>query len=73
MNRKNALKNLLIILGAIILFLTLVEYLDLVLSLTPIPVLSYWFQIIYLVSIMLFLILLAIYIEVRMRSVSVES
>ena len=68
MNRRDVLKNLLIILGLIILIFTVVEYLVSVFSIILDPVLSYWIQVVYLLSILVFLFLLVIFIEVRMRS-----
>lgn len=70
MNRRYVLKNLIIFFGMILLILTAVEYLVRIYSITLDPVLAYWTQIIYLLSIFLVLILLVIYIEVRMRSES---
>jgi hypothetical protein len=69
LSRRSILKNLIIVFGTILLILTAVEYLDGIYSIFPDPV-SYWIEIFYLVSIMLFLLLLVIYIEVRMRSES---
>ncbi len=70
MSRRDAVKNLIILFGTILLILTAVEYLIRVYSVTLDPVFYYWIQIIYLLSIVLFLLLLVIYIEVRMRSES---
>jgi predicted membrane channel-forming protein YqfA (hemolysin III family) len=70
MNRRRDLKNLIIFFGSSLLILTAVEYLVRAFSVTLDPGLAYWTQIIYLLSIFLFLILLVIYIEVRMRSES---
>lgn len=70
MNRRDILKNLIILFGTILLILTAVEYLVRIYSIILDPVLTYWIQIIYLLSIMLFLLLLVIYIEMRMRSKS---
>lgn len=67
MDRKNTLKTLIILFGFILLVLTVIEYLLHALSITPDPVLAYWSQIIYLFSIMIFLLLLVIYLEVRNR------
>ncbi len=68
MNRKDALKNLIIFFGTILLILTAAEYLLRVYSVTLDLIVVYWIHIIYLLSIMVFLLLLVIYIEVRMRS-----
>ena len=70
MSRKDTLKNLIILFGTILLILTAVEYLTRIYSITLNPLVAYWTQIIYLISIIVFLILLVIYIEVRMRSAS---
>ena len=70
MNRRSVLKNLMIVFGTILLILTTVEYIIRIYSITLDPVLSYWTQILYLFSIMLFLLLLVIFIEIRMRSES---
>ena len=70
MNRRDVVKYLIILFGTILLVLTAVEYLIRVYSVTLDPVFSYWIQIVYLLSIFLFLIVLVIYIEVRMRSES---
>jgi len=70
MNRRNILKNLMIVFGTILLILTAVEYLVRIYSISLDPVLAYWIQIFYLFLIFLFLLLLVIYIEVRMRSES---
>ena len=67
MDRKDTVKNLLIIFGFILLVLTLLEFSIRALSITLDPILSYWSQTFYLVSIFVFLILLVIYIEVRNR------
>ena len=68
MSRRGVVKNLIILFGTILLILTAVEYMIRVYSVTLDPVLYYWIQLIYLLSIVLFLILLVLYIEVRMRS-----
>jgi hypothetical protein len=68
MNRAVVLKNLLIILGLIILIFTVFEYLVSVFSIVLNSALSYWIQVVYLLSILSFLILLVVFIEVRMRS-----
>ena len=68
MNRRDILKNLIILLGIILLILTVFEYLVQIYSITLVPPLAYWVQIVYLVSIFIFLVLVVIYIEVRMRS-----
>ena len=68
MSRRVVVKNLIILFGTILLILTAVEYMIRVYSVTLDPVLYYWIQLIYLLSIVLFLILLVLYIEVRMRS-----
>ncbi len=68
MNRRDTLKNLVILFGIILLILTVVEYLVRIFSITIDPVFAYWIQIIYLLSIFIFLVLVVIYIEVRMRS-----
>lgn len=68
MNRRDILKNLIILLGIILIILTVSEYLVQIYSITLDPLLAYWTQIIYLLSIFIFLILIVIYIEVRMRS-----
>jgi predicted membrane channel-forming protein YqfA (hemolysin III family) len=70
MNRKAVLTNLIILFAGLLLILTAFEYLVHVFSLTLDAALAYWTQIIYLLSIMLFLLLLVIYIEVRIRSES---
>jgi len=70
LSRRSILKNLIIVFGTILLILTAVEYLVRIYSISLDPILAYWIQIFYLVSIMLFLLLLVIYIEVRMRSES---
>ena len=63
MSRKGVLKNLLIVFGFILLVLTAYEYLVRVYSVTVNPVLSYWIQIFYLLSIFVFLVILVIYIN----------
>lgn len=68
MNRRNLLKNLIILFGTILLILTAAEFLISVYSITVDPILSYWIQVFYLLSILTFLLSLVIYIEVRIRS-----
>ncbi len=67
MDRKKTLELLIILFGFILLFLTFIEYFLNTFSITPEPVLYYWSQIFYLLSIMIFLLLLVIYLEVRNR------
>jgi hypothetical protein len=67
MARKETVTRLVIIFGFILLVLTLFEYLSSTFSITIDPVLSYWIQIIYFVSIMIFLLLLVIYLELLNR------
>ncbi|MHA2177511.1 MAG: hypothetical protein ACXABH_11270 [Candidatus Thorarchaeota archaeon] len=67
MDRKDIVKNLVIIFGFILLVLTIIELLIRALSITLDPVLLFWSQTLYLVSIFVFLILLVIFIEVRNR------
>ncbi|MHA1950951.1 MAG: hypothetical protein ACW99G_22405 [Candidatus Thorarchaeota archaeon] len=67
MNRKDIVKNLVIIFGFILLVLTIIELLIRSLSITLDPVLLYWSQTFFLVSIFVFLILSVIFIEVRNR------
>lgn len=68
MNRKAVVTNLLIIFGMILLIFTALEYTVSVFSIVLDPALSYMIQVVYLLSILVFLILLVIFIEVRMRS-----
>ena len=70
MNRRYVLKNLMIVFGTILIVLTAVEYLVSIYPISLDLVFVYWTQILYLCSILLFLLLLVIYIEVRMRSES---
>ncbi|MFW9787166.1 MAG: hypothetical protein ACFFE2_15775 [Candidatus Thorarchaeota archaeon] len=58
MSRKGVLKELMLILGIVLLILTVFEYLVWVFSLTIDPTLSYWIQMVYLVLIFVFLVLL---------------
>ncbi|MFW9809286.1 MAG: hypothetical protein ACFFE6_07890 [Candidatus Thorarchaeota archaeon] len=67
MERKKALEIFIMVFGLILLSFTLIEYLLSTFSITPEPVLYYWSQIFYLFSIMIFLLLLVIYLEVRNR------
>nr|KXH74774.1 MAG: hypothetical protein AM325_12455 [Candidatus Thorarchaeota archaeon SMTZ1-45] len=68
MNRRNLLKNLILLFGTILLILTATEFLVSVYTITLDPTLSYWIQVFYLLSILTFLLLLVIYIEIRIRS-----
>ncbi len=63
MNRKAVLKNLMILFGGILLVFTAFEYLTRVYSVPVDPVLSYGIQIVYLLSIFVFLVLLVIFIN----------
>jgi hypothetical protein len=67
MGRKETVIRLVIVFGFLLLVLTLFEYLTNTFSLAIDPVFHYWIQIIYLISIMIFLLLLVIYIEVPNR------
>jgi predicted membrane channel-forming protein YqfA (hemolysin III family) len=63
MNRKQILKNLIMLFGTILLVLTAFEYLTFAYSVTLAPALAYWFQVFYLLSIFVFLVLLVIYLN----------
>jgi len=63
MNRKQTLKNLIMLFGTILLVLTAFDYLTFVYSVILAPVLAYWFQVFYLLSIFVFLVLLVIYLN----------
>lgn len=63
MSRKAVLKNLIILFGTILLILTAFEYLIRVYSITIDPGLYYGIQIFYLLSILVFLVLLGIYLN----------
>ena len=65
MDRKETVKNLVIIFGFILLLLTVFEYTVSTFSIAIDPILRYWIQTFYLVFIMIFLVLLVIYLEVR--------
>jgi hypothetical protein len=63
MIRKSVMKNLIILFGTILLVLTAFEYLVQVYSVTLEPIFVYWIQIFYLLSILIFLILLVVYLN----------
>jgi hypothetical protein len=63
MNRKQTLKNLIMLFGTILLVLTAFDYLTFVYSVILAPVLVYWFHVFYLLSIFVFLVLLVIYLN----------
>lgn len=60
MSRRTVVKTLIIVFGTILMVLTAFEYLIQVYSIVIDPVLSYGIQIFYLLSILVFLILLVI-------------
>ncbi|MFW9807049.1 MAG: hypothetical protein ACFFFK_10015 [Candidatus Thorarchaeota archaeon] len=60
MSRRTIVKTLIIVFGTILLVLTAFEYLIQVYSIAIDPILSYGIQIFYLISILVFLILLVI-------------
>ncbi|MGY5863256.1 MAG: hypothetical protein RTV41_01495 [Candidatus Thorarchaeota archaeon] len=67
MDRKDTVKTLIIVFCLILLLLTVVEYIISTFSILLDPVLTYLIQIFYLLSIVVFLLLLVIYLEVRNR------
>lgn len=67
MGRKDTVKTLIVIFGFILLLLTVIEYITSTFSVTLDPVLTYLIQIFYLLSIVVFLLLIVIYLEVRNR------
>jgi polyferredoxin len=67
MDRKETVKNLIILIGLILLFLTVFEYSVSTFSIPIDSALRFGIQAFFLVAIMIFLLLLVIYLEVRDR------
>ncbi|MHA2026294.1 MAG: hypothetical protein ACW98U_10375 [Candidatus Thorarchaeota archaeon] len=67
MSRKDTVKMLIVVFGFILLLLTVIEYIISTFSITTDPVLMYLIQVFYLLSIVVFLLLIVIYLEIRNR------
>lgn len=67
MERKKTLERLIILFGFIVIVITITDVLLNVLSITPDPVLSYFSQILYFLSIIALLLLCVLYLEVQNR------